>query len=75
MDGSPFDAESLRKAVEALSRQPQTTQTTPGTLTMPSLVMLLGGNAADAGSTIYALQHGARETNPLFGPHRVWRRF
>ena len=40
---------------------------TSGKLSKSSLAMLLGGNAADAASTIYALKRGARETNPLYG--------
>jgi hypothetical protein len=43
----------------------------PKRLTVPSMLALLGGNAADAGSTIYALRNGAREMNPVYGesPH------
>lgn len=31
--------------------------------------LLIGGNVADLGSTLYALNNGARETNPLYGDH------
>lgn len=57
--------------IEAMALQPETAQVQPqrepGSLSLPSLLMLLGGNGVDAGSTIYALQHGAREVNPIFG--------
>lgn len=69
MDGSPFDPEALRQVIEAMAQQAQTQPAEPGRLTLPSLLMLLGGNAADAGSTIYALNHGAREANPVLGSH------
>ncbi len=40
-----------------------------GGLSKSSLAMLLGGNAADAASTLYALKNGAKETNPVLGSH------
>jgi hypothetical protein len=38
-----------------------------GKLSIFSRMILHGGNTADAGSTIYALKSGARESNPIYG--------
>lgn len=38
-----------------------------GKLSGTSKAMLLGGNAADLLSTLYGLQHGALEQNPMYG--------
>lgn len=72
-DALKFSPEALRQVIEAMAAQPEQAQTQPappGTLSPLSLAMLLGGNGADAASTIYALRHdGVKEANPVYGSH------
>lgn len=69
MTDGPFDPEALRRIVAAVAQQEQAAPATAPRkgLSPLSLGMLVGGNGLDAASTIYALQNGARETNPILG--------
>jgi hypothetical protein len=68
-----FDPKSLHQAVEA------SLATSPAEASAPApprrgvskwaQLATLGGHAADAGSTIYALNHGGLEGNPIYGEH------
>ena len=60
-----------QQALEQLLTQ-ETEQAAPAPerkISMPAWATLIGGNLADVGSTVHALNNGAREGNPLYGEH------
>lgn len=61
-DDLRFDRAALERYAEQAPAPPR-----DGRITVASMLALAAGNGLDAGSTIYALNHGARETNPVYG--------
>lgn len=59
--------DSLRKIQENKDKDINKDPNKDGKLSIFSRLLLHGGNASDASSTIYGLNHGAMEANPLFG--------
>lgn len=66
MDEPRFDLAALRRYVDEM---PPASKPAPkdGRLTVASMMALGAGNGLDAGSTVYALNRGAHETNPVYG--------
>lgn len=63
-----FDLASIRRYVEAMP--PERAQSAPKSddrLTLASILALAAGNGADVASTVYALNRGAQEANPVYG--------
>lgn len=70
-DDRLFDRDALKRYVS--HQTPDRAEPVPpqDRFTLASVLALAAGNGADGLSTIYALKHGVREANPVFGrsPH------